>query len=271
MAHENNPQEAQMADESMLRTLAAQAEAIWSQEKLIVKKYSLAANARILDVGCGSGEISKRLADLFPQADIVGVDLIESHLNVALENYRSYTQQIHFQVDDAMSLSFVNDDFDMCVNRHMLQSVPNAKRVIEEMIRVTKPGGILHIIPEDYGMIHCSSEMTEVENLFNQGAMGFAGYVKTDLRIGRKAFRILNELGLKNISINYITVDTQRVDRKVFADIMIAWRDGFASAMHEAGSLDHGTAIKYFNEFIRCIQDENEYAVWQVPVLSAIV
>jgi len=271
MAHENNPQEAQMADESMLRTLEAQAKAIWPQEKIFVQEYNIPQAARILDVGCGSGEISSRLANMFPQADVVSVDLIESHLDFARTKYASMLAQLHFQLDDAMNLSFADNEFDLCVNRHMLQSVPNAKRVIEEMIRVTKPGGTLHIIPEDYGMIHCSSDMVDVENLFNKGAMGFADYVKTDLRIGRKAFRVLKEFGLKRVKVDYLTVDTQRVERNTFADIMIAWRDGFASAMHEAGSLDHGTAIKYFNEYIRCIRDENEYAVWQVPVLSAVV
>lgn len=271
MAHENNPQETQMADESMLRTLAAQANAIWPQEKPLIQNYAIPDSARILDVGCGSGEICSRLANLYPHANITGVDLIDSHLHYARKHFSDASPYLQFQSDDAMNLSFANSEFDLCVNRHMLQSVPNAKRVLEEMVRVTRPGGIIHLIPEDYGMIHCSSPMTEVENLFNLGAMGFGDYVKTDLRIGRRAFRLLKSLGVKDIKVNYITVDTSKVDRSVFADIMIAWRDGFASAMHEAGSLNHGTAMSYFNEFIRCIQDENEYAVWQVPVLSAIV
>lgn len=271
MAHKNNPQETQMADESMLRTLAAQANAIWPQEKVFVQNYSIPNDARILDVGCGSGEISARLGDLFPHADIIGVDLIESHLDFAREKYANKAKHLHFKVEDAMNLSFADNEFDFCVNRHVLQSVPGPRRVIEEMIRVTKPGGILHFITEDYGMIHCSSKNNEVENLFNIGAMGFADYVQTDQRIGRKAFRVLKELGLKDIKIDYLTVDTQRVERQILSDLFIAWRDGFANAMHEAGSLSFETATNYFNEFIRCIQDENEYMVWQVPLLSAVV
>jgi hypothetical protein len=49
-----NPQGAQMADESMIRTLAAQIEAIWPQEKNLLDFYRLPRNARVLDVGAGT-------------------------------------------------------------------------------------------------------------------------------------------------------------------------------------------------------------------------
>ncbi len=57
-----NPQAEQMADPSMLINLAAQAVAIWPQEEPLLARYSLPDHARIADIGCGSGEISARLA-----------------------------------------------------------------------------------------------------------------------------------------------------------------------------------------------------------------
>ena len=55
-----NPQGRQMADESMIRTLAAQIEAIWPQEKSLINFYRLPRNARVLDVGAGTGEQFRR-------------------------------------------------------------------------------------------------------------------------------------------------------------------------------------------------------------------
>ena len=69
-----NPQEQQMADPSMLVNLKAQANAIWPQEERLLARYSLPADAHILDVGCGSGEISSRLARHYPVARVIGVD-----------------------------------------------------------------------------------------------------------------------------------------------------------------------------------------------------
>src|SRR5262249_4622315 len=78
-----NPQAREMADESMVRTLAAQAEAIWPQEAPLFARYQLPSAARILDGGCGTGEITSRLAALFPAAQLLGVDIIDEHLERA--------------------------------------------------------------------------------------------------------------------------------------------------------------------------------------------
>ena len=63
-----NPQAKQMADESMVRNLAAQAQAIWPQEVEFIRRYALPPEARILDAGSGTGEIASRLAKLFPRS-----------------------------------------------------------------------------------------------------------------------------------------------------------------------------------------------------------
>ena len=68
MSADRNPHAQQMADESMVRTLAAQASAIWPQEERLLARYELAPESRIADIGCGSGEITSRLAMLYPRA-----------------------------------------------------------------------------------------------------------------------------------------------------------------------------------------------------------
>ena len=83
MTDELNPQAREMADESMVRNLAAQAEAIWPQEKRLFERYRLPATATILDAGCGTGEISLRLLEMFHDARLLGVDIIDDHLQRA--------------------------------------------------------------------------------------------------------------------------------------------------------------------------------------------
>ncbi|HET9679066.1 MAG TPA: class I SAM-dependent methyltransferase, partial [Gammaproteobacteria bacterium] len=82
-----NPQAQEMADESMVRNLAAQAMAIWPQEMRLLYRYRLPATAQILDVGCGAGEISSRLAELFPHAHVQGVDVYPAHIELARQRY----------------------------------------------------------------------------------------------------------------------------------------------------------------------------------------
>ena len=92
-----NPQAKQMADESMVRGLEAQATAIWPQELQFIRRYAIPAEARILDAGCGTGEGSSRLAELFPQAQVLGVDIINGHLELARSRYAGLADRLRFE------------------------------------------------------------------------------------------------------------------------------------------------------------------------------
>src|SRR5258708_3392723 len=115
MAHRDNPQHRQMADESMVRNLAAQAEAIWPLELPVVDAHGLAPDARILDVGCGTGEIARRLADRFAGARITGVDLIPEHLDYAAARNERHGARLAYAVGNAFTLPFADGTFDLAV------------------------------------------------------------------------------------------------------------------------------------------------------------
>src|SRR5262245_42728856 len=120
---ERNPQAEQMADESMLRNLAAQDVAIWPQEQVLFGRYPIPAQARIADIGCGSGEITSRLAARYPQAELVGVDILEGSVAYARKRYADLSPRVRFEQGDAFELTFPAAQFDLVVCRHMTQSV----------------------------------------------------------------------------------------------------------------------------------------------------
>src|SRR5262245_32328597 len=103
-----NPQREQMADESMVRNLAAQAEAIWPQEEALFLRQPVPSGARILDAGCGTGEIASRLAALFPQATIDAIDVIDTHLDFASKRYGALAPRLRFSQDDVFGLRFAD-------------------------------------------------------------------------------------------------------------------------------------------------------------------
>ena len=57
----------------------------------------------------------------------------------------------------------------------------------------------------------------------------------TDSRIGRRAWTLLRAAGLIDVRVDYVVVDTLRVPRRVFADIITAWRDGYVERAVDAG------------------------------------
>jgi hypothetical protein len=151
----------------------------------------------------------------------------------------------------------------------VLHSIPEPNAVIGELVRVTRPGGYLHLIVEDYGMLHFARGELDPRDFWHEGPRAMERAMNIDLSIGRNTFGVLSALGLEQIAIDYIVVDTIRVPRDTFATIIEAWRDGYAGAIGELTSISPESATDYFNAMIANIRDPMGYAVWMVPVASA--
>jgi ubiquinone/menaquinone biosynthesis C-methylase UbiE len=268
---DRNPQVKEMADESMVRNLAAQAEAIWPQEVPIFRGHALPDTPRILDVGCGTGEITVRLADLFPRARIIGVDVIESHLCLARSRCAAVADRVQFRTADAFELPFEDRSFDLVVCRHVLQAVPTPQRVVAELVRVARRDGIVHAIPEDYDMIHAAPTRVDVSWFWHAAPRAYARATGCDLHIGRNLYHHLRALAVEDIRYHYVAVDTLRVPRQTFARIFTAWRDGYAAAAARYLDKPEAEVREYFDATIDCIRDPDGYALWLVPVVTARV
>ena len=264
-----NPQAKQMADESMVRNLAAQARAIWPQEVPLLHRYALPAEPRILDAGCGTGEAASRLAELFPQARVLGVDIIDRHLELARSRYARLAPRLTFEHQSVFELAAADRSFDLTACRHVIQSIPHPDRVIAELARVTRRGGYLHLIAEDYGMLHFQRGALDPRDFWHVAPTYFEAATGTDLFIGRNAFGILAAMDLEEISVDYVVVDTLRVPRETFAEILEAWRDGYAEPIGELTPISRESALAYFEQMIANVRDPRGYAVWMVPVVSA--
>jgi len=260
-----------MADESMVRNLAAQAHAIWPQEVPLLCRYVLPREARILDAGCGTGEVSSRVAELFPRARVLGVDILDQHLELARSRYDRLAPRLTFEHQSVYELGAQDGTFDLTLCRHVLHSIPHPERVIAELARVTRPGGYLHLIPEDYGMLHFPRGALDPRDFWHEVSAAFSLATGTDLFAGRHAVKILATTKLDQITVDYIVVDTIRVPRETFATIIEAWRDGYAAVIGELTKFSRDSALAYFNQMITHIRDPLHYAVWMVPVISARV
>jgi ubiquinone/menaquinone biosynthesis C-methylase UbiE len=263
------PQAREMADASMVRTLAAQADAIWPQERLLLERHRLARGARVLDAGCGTGEITGRLAALYPDPEILGVDVLEGHLHLARERHGGLSPRVHFERRSIFELGLPDGHFDLVVCRHVLQSIPHAERALAELVRVTRRGGLLHLIAEDYGMIHFQRGRRDPDAFWDPIPGRFAAADGIDMHVGRNTLSHLRALGVAQVAVDYVVVDTLRVPRETFAAIWEAWRDGYA----ETAARHLGTTAEdvrdQFDDQIATLRDPARYAVWHVPVVTA--
>lgn len=270
MTEERNPQAAMMADESMVRTLRHQIEAIWPQEAPLFGRYGLGPGARILDVGCGTGEATVRLAAMFPEAaEVVGVDVGPEILAVACRQHAALAPRVRFERGDGFALGFGPGHFDLVVCRHVTQLLPAPGRLLAELVRVLRPGGWLHVLSEDYGMLHFPRrDGLDPDRLWHESVVPFTDATGTDARVGRLTLPMLRRLGLREVRIDYLTIDTERAPREALAGIFIAWRDGYADALAEASGKTVAQVRALFQALVDEVRDPDGYGVWMVPVVA---
>ena len=261
---DRNPQGQQMADESMVRNLAAQADAIWPQEKPLFERYAPRA---ILDIGCGTGEITSRLATLFPQATAIGIDVIDAHLSLARDRYASLGDRVQFTHGDAFELAYPAASFDLTVCRHVLQAVPEPERILAEMVRVTRPGGYVHVLAEDYGMIVAPAE--NVAKFWLEVPLALGRAMNCDNHIGRHVYGHLKQLPVDDIRIDYLHIDTLRTSGETIAQIFTAWRDGYVPVIVETTGMAEAKVREMFDATIDAAR--TGYLLWTIPIASARV
>ena len=226
---------------------------------------------RILDAGCGTGEISSRLARLYPQARVLGIDILDHHLDFARRRYPDLAPRLSFEHQSIFELPAADASYDLTVCRHVLQAVPQADRVLAELKRVTRRGGRLHVIAEDYGMLIFPAGQPNPSDFWHDGPPVFGARTGTDLWIGRHVYGHFRALGMTEITMDYVIVDTLRVPRETFAAILTAWRDGYVEPIAEHTRFTREQATAHFERMIADILDPQRYAVWFVPVIAGRV
>lgn len=96
---------------------------------------------KVLDIGCASGWFISEIAKAYPIPGYVGIDVYKDAILYAKELYPA----ISFRVVDAHKLPFKSNAFDVVICMNVLEHVVNPNKIMEEIKRVLKPGGIILI------------------------------------------------------------------------------------------------------------------------------
>jgi ubiquinone/menaquinone biosynthesis C-methylase UbiE len=98
-------------------------------------------NDKILDLGCGYGRVSVRLAEKAKQ--VVGIDISPDNIQLAKEIYKN--EGIQFYEMNAINLSFEDNQFDMtiCIQNGISAFKVDSEKLVKEALRVTKKTGKL--------------------------------------------------------------------------------------------------------------------------------
>jgi ubiquinone/menaquinone biosynthesis C-methylase UbiE len=162
----------------------------------------LRPGASVLDVGCGLGDDARRLAEVVGAGGrVVGVDASAA----LIERARQPASRVEWIVADAHRLPFPDDTFDAVRTERTLQHVAKPVDVIAEVVRVTRPGGVVVACEPDWSTVAVGCMPAQVAD-----ALRAAGEsVIRHPRIARGLSVIFVDAGLDDVQVAAETVVTR--------------------------------------------------------------
>jgi SAM-dependent methyltransferase len=122
----------------------------WSRSlaPLFVRFAGVSDGERVLDVGSGTGALAAAVARSTPSSVIVGIDPSAPYVSLARSQHGH--ARINFEVGDAQRMRFEAASFDTVLSLLVVNFIPDARKALGEMTRVTRPGGTVAAAVWDY-------------------------------------------------------------------------------------------------------------------------
>lgn len=136
-ARENQAMFARIAPhyDVMNRLMTAGLDVSWRRE--LIQRAQLAPNARVLDIGTGTGDIATAIRQQYPNALTIAADYTFEMMDAGKQKGRA----LLWSSADALQLPFAGEMFDAVVSGFLLRNVTDLDRALREQYRVLKTGG----------------------------------------------------------------------------------------------------------------------------------
>jgi ubiquinone/menaquinone biosynthesis C-methylase UbiE len=113
-------------------------------EFLVQKVWGLTEPCRLVEFGCGAGKMGGVLLPLLSSGSTyTGIDQSSSLISKARQIWARAPFQAEFHEGDIFSMPFPDNSFDVALSHTVLMHVPHPEQALQEMIRVTRPGGMV--------------------------------------------------------------------------------------------------------------------------------
>lgn len=147
-----------------------------------------------LEVGCGLGDDARRLADLVgADGEVVGVDVSTA----MIEQAQRADDRVRWTPADAHELPFPAGRFDAARAERVLQHTRDPQRVVDEMVRTVRPGGVVLACEPDWATLALSGEDQHVVDALRAAAESVISHP----RVGRELPALLQRAGVRDVRV----------------------------------------------------------------------
>lgn len=169
-----------------------------------------------LDVGCGTGALAQTIAEKARPGSLVGIDSSAGFVDYARGHIDC--PQARFEVGDAQALPLGDASVDAAVSGLVVNFVPEPARMVAEMARVIRPGGIVALYVWDYaGEMQLMRHFWEAAVALDEGARALDERLRFPLCRPTSLENLLIGEGLHAVRVCGIDVET------VFRDFDDYW------------------------------------------------
>ena len=153
----------------------------------------------VLDAGCGPGYDAIRMAaQVGKTGQVTGIDVSERMIAIAEAKAKGTGLPVSFRTGDVRKLPFPDASFDAVRIERTLQILEGPTQVLDEMIRVLRPGGRLLSIEPDWETFICDPGSRDTARTFFR----FCADQFPDGSTGRKLYRYFRERSLADIVVH---------------------------------------------------------------------
>lgn len=169
----------------------------------VLAQMQLRGDEQVLDLGCGDGKISARIAAQLARGAVLGVDASADMVAYAQRQFPGdQCPNLSFEVADARYLGF-EARFDLVVSFNALHWVPQAADALRGIHRALKPEGLARLRLVTRAALASLEEVAEEVRREPRWAGAFAGFSDPYLRLSAEEYAALAEsLGLKLVSLS---------------------------------------------------------------------
>ena len=191
----------------------------WPTTEQLLGSAGLRAGMRCLDVGCGSGDVTLKMAALVGEGgEVVGVDSDQAILRLAEQEAERQGLPVTFRRLDAEELA-EESAYDVVFARYLLSHLPRPERVVEAMVRALRPGGRL-VVEDVFFPGHICYPANAA---FDRYLQLYQAAVKSneggDAAIGPRLLGLALEAGLEEVSVGLVVPVFRDGDGKRVAQV----------------------------------------------------